>query len=178
MISRLGSVCLSLVLALGCAGGSPIEPKRIRVGDTAPEFMLSDIFSSENVNSAKIVHNHNATVVIIWSMACPSCREALADIRKVYEDYSRMTMAFLGINFDTENLQGVRAFLKGEGIEWPTLWDGRRRVVKKYKALDYTFSIFVVDRTGTVILAQYDHPPDLAEILAETLDQVLEQRLE
>jgi hypothetical protein len=145
MISRLGSVCLSLVLALGCAGGSPIEPKRIRVGDTAPEFMLSDIFSSENVNSAKIVHNHNATVVIIWSMACPSCREA---------------------------------FLKGEGIEWPTLWDGRRRVVKKYKALDYTFSIFVVDRTGTVILAQYDHPPDLAEILAETLDQVLEQRLE
>jgi len=174
MILKVGSVCLSLLLVLGCTGRSTVEPKRIKAGDTAPEFALSDMFSSEDIRSPKIVHNHSATVIIIWSMACPSCREALADIQKVYEDYSRMGVAFLGINFDTENLQGVRAFLKGEGIEFTALWDGGRRVTKTYKALGYTFSIFIVDRTGTVVLAQYDHPPDLAAILAQTLDQIIQ----
>ena len=178
MILRPGFICLCLLLVLGCAGGSSVESNRIEPGDTAPDFVLSDIFSSEDLNSSKTIHNHNATVITIWSMACPSCREALTDVQRVYEDYSPMTAAFLGINFDTENLQGVRAFLRGEGIAFTTLWDRGRRVTKSYKALDYTFSIFVVDRTGTIVLAQYDHPPDLAAILAETLDRILEQQLE
>jgi hypothetical protein len=46
-------------------------------------------------------------------------------------------------------------------------------VAREYRALDYTFSVFVVNREGRVIMAQYDHPPDLALILAETLDEVL-----
>ena len=144
MTSRLGAICTCLALILGCAGGSTVETQRIKVGDVAPKFVLSDINTSEEFNAGKIFHGTNATVVTIWSMACPTCRDAIADVKKVYESYSRQTFAFLGVNFDTENLQGVRAFVKGEGIEFPTLWDGGRRVTKKYKALDYTFSMSIL----------------------------------
>jgi hypothetical protein len=84
-----------------------------------------------------------------------------------------MSMAFVGINFDEENIQGVKAFLKGENIKFVNLWDPRARVTRVYRALDYTFSVFVADRAGKLVLVQYDHPPDLAAMLAKTLDSLM-----
>ena len=87
-------------------------------------------------------------------------------------------MPFVGIYSDRENTQGVRAFLKAEGIDFLTLWDSSARTARAYKAYDYTFSIFVVDRAGKVILVQYDHPPDLTVMLSQKLDEVLEFKTE
>jgi peroxiredoxin len=162
-----------LLVLFGCAKKSPVVADRISVGDRAPRFALFDIFGREQVTSAKVVYNNNATVIVIWSMACPSCREALMDVQKVYERYSPNAIAFLGVNFDVENIRGVKSFLRAEGIDFTTVWDKARRVTRDYKALDYTFSVFVVDRNGRIILAQYDHPPNLGTVLAETLDGVL-----
>jgi peroxiredoxin len=173
MFARLMMVCVCLGLVMGCAKSRSVQD-RIRAGDQAPAFQLSDIFGMEQVNSGKVFYNNNATVVVIWSMTCPDCREALADIQKVYAEYGPKAIAFVGINFDRENTQGVRAFLKAEGIDFTTLWDSAARIARAYKAYDYTFSFFVVNRNGEVILAQYDHPPDLVPMLAETLDQILE----
>jgi peroxiredoxin len=177
MALRLVAVLVAVAFTAGCAGsGAGIG--RIQKGETAPPFTLTDLESGAEINSFKTIQGHHATVITLWSMACPNCREALVDVQRVYEAYARKSVAFVGINFDLENIQGVRAFVKGEGIEFPTLWDKRRRVTRDFKALDYTFSIFVVDRTGTVVLAQYDHPPDLARILAKTLDDVLANLVE
>jgi peroxiredoxin len=175
MATKAVLICLCLALLLGCAGGTKVETKRIKVGDGAPKFSLADLLTNEEIDVGKLMHNTGATVVTLWGMACPSCREALVDVQKVHEQYSPMSVSFVGVNNDTENLQGVRAFIKGEGLTFPTLWDRGRRVTKKYRSLDYTFSIFVINRTGLVTLAQYDHPPDLAEILAKAIDRTLEE---
>jgi peroxiredoxin len=173
MVARLSAFLIVIALGAGCAGGGAgIE--RIEKGMMAPPFVLSDLLSGEDINSSKVIQSNHATVIAVWSMACPNCTEALIDVQRVYEEYRPKSVAFLGVNFDLEDVQGVRAFLKGEGIEFPNVWDARRRVTREFKALDYTFSVFVVDQTGTVILAQYDHPPDLGQILAKTLDGVLE----
>jgi hypothetical protein len=44
-------------------------------------------------------------------------------------------------------------------------------MTRDYKALDYTFSAFVLDREGTLVLAQYDHPPDLVDKLREAINK-------
>jgi peroxiredoxin len=175
MNSKVVAISVCLAIIVGCGGGGRVTADRIKVGDRAPSFALSDIFGMEQINSSKLVHNSNATVIVIWSMACPSCREALMDVQKVYENYGSKAMSFIGVNVDRENLQGVKAFLKAEGIDFTTVLDSSARVAREYRALDYTFSIFVVNREGEVILAQYDHPPDLAVILAKTLDEVLQK---
>ena len=174
MFARLIMVCVCLSLIIGCAKSPTALQDRIRVGDQAPSFQLSDIFGMEQVNSSKVFHNNHATVVVIWSMACPDCREALAEIQQVYEEYGNKAIAFIGINFDRENTQGVRAFLKAEGIDFTSLWDSTTRTARAYKAYDYTFSLFVVDRNGEVIRAQYDHPPGLPAMLTEALDETLQ----
>jgi peroxiredoxin len=171
MASRITTLLAIAVFITGCAGGGA-GIDRVSKGTVAPPFVLSDLDSGQVISSVKTIQNHHATVITLWSMSCPDCREALIDVQRVCEEYSPKSVAFLGINFDRENLQGVRAFTRGEGLTFPTLWDKRQRVVRDFRALDYTFSIFVVDRNGTVVLAQYDHPPDLRRILARTLDHM------
>jgi peroxiredoxin len=173
MSARFIVVCMCLSLIMGCARNPSVLQDRIRVGDQAPGFQLSDIFGMESVNSGKVFYYNNATVVVIWSIACPECREALAEVQSVYEKYGSKAIAFIGINFDRENTQGVRAFLKAEGIDFTTLWDSAARTARAYKAYDYTFSLFVVDRSGKVVLAQYDHPPELTAMLEQKLDEIL-----
>jgi len=171
-------VCVCALAAFSCSGGASGSGKtddRLQAGDKAPEFALTDIVTNEMYDFGKDIYTNKATVVTLWSMVCPSCRDALLEVQEAYDAYSAMGIVFLGVNFDVENLQGVRSFVKGEAIAFPTLWDKGRRVVKDYKAFDYTFSVFVVDKGGTILLAQYDHPPDLYDVLAKTLDQVIER---
>lgn len=175
MATRLAMLLLLVALVTGCAGsGGGGGGERIQKGMVVPQFALADIMTRENVSGTKTIQANNATVITVWSMACPDCREAMLAVQSVYEAYRPKTVAFLGVNFDIENVQGVRAFIKGEGIEFPVLWDQRRQVTRFFKALDYTFSVFVVDRTGVIVLAQYDHPPELGRLLSETLDDMLD----
>lgn len=161
------------IIALSCSQSGKSTAGRLSRGDKAPTFSLPTLDGNEEVVVAKHIYNADASILIFWSMACPSCREALVECQQVYDAFKHRALVAFGINYDTENVQGVRAFLKGEAITIPHLWDRGQRTTKEYKALDYTFSIFVTDRQGRIVLAQYDHPPDLAEVLTEALEKTL-----
>jgi peroxiredoxin len=173
ILKTVAVLALVPIVALTCSQSGKSSSDRLSRGDEAPRFSLPMLDGSREVVSAKEIHNAHATVLIFWSMACPSCREALLECQQVYDAFGHQAAVFYGINFDIENIQGVRAFIKGENITIPHLWDRGQRTTKEYKALDYTFSVFVIDREGKVVLAQYDHPPDLARVLTETLRKTL-----
>jgi hypothetical protein len=173
MTLRIAALVAVITIVTGCAGGG-LEGERIQKGMIAPVFVLSDISSDEDINSLKTIQSHHATVMAVWNSTCPSRAEALSDIRRVHGEYGPKSIAFLGINSDLENIRGVRMLIEEEGLEFPNLWDKGRRVTRDFKALDCCFSVFVVDRTGTVILAQYDYSSNLERKLTKTLDKVLE----
>lgn len=166
-------LALASIVGLSCSQTGKSSADRLSPGDEAPRFSLPTLDGSKEVVSAKETYYAHATVLIFWSMDCPSCREALLECQQVSDAFSAQAVIFYGINFDIENTQGVRAFIKGENITIPHLRDRGQRTTKEYKALDYTFSVFVIDRDGKIVLAQYDHPPDLAEALTEALDKTL-----
>ena len=164
---------LCLALAAGCAKSPTPGTQRLKAGDLAPTYSLPPLEGGDDIDLARVFQNNAATVVLIWSMQCPTCREALVACDEVFKTYDRMGIAFVGINFDTENLVGVRSFLRAEAVSFTNLWDPRTRAARGYTAKDYTFSAFVVDRDRNIALAQYDHPPDLAAILTRAIDQLL-----
>lgn len=169
-------IVATVCLLVGCSPRSVKAPARLSPGEKAPTFILTNMLTSEEVVAGKLFYENNATVLVFWSMACPVCREALIEIDEVYRAYRGKAIAFLAINFDTENLQGVRALVKGEKLEMPALLDRRATVTKSYKAYDYTFSLFVVDRQGKLVLVEYDHAPDLKVRLQNLLDQIISGR--
>lgn len=172
-LKTVAVILMISIAGLSCSQSGQTSAGRLKAGDEAPLFSLPMLEGSEEVVMAKIIYNAWATVLIFWSMSCPSCREALVECQQVYDEFGHLSTAFYGINYDTENTQGVRAFLKGEGVTIPHLWDRGQRTTMAYKALDYTFSVFVIDREGEIILAQYDHPPDLVDVLRDTLSKTL-----
>jgi len=172
-LRNVALIALVPLMALACSQAGKTPSDRLNPGDQVPLGSLPELDGNREVVLAKQVHDAYATVFIFWSMTCPSCREALLECQKVYEEYGRTSVVFYGINFDIENTQGVRAFLKGEGVTLPHLWDRGQRMTREYKALDYTFSAFVIDSDGVIVLAQYDHPPDLADILREAINKQL-----
>ena len=149
-LRTIGLLALIPIVALNCSQSGKTSEDRLNPGDSAPLFSLPTVDGNEEVVAAKVIYDAWATVLIFWSMTCPSCKDALLECQ-----------------------QGVWAFLKGEDVTIPHLWDRGQRTTKAYKAFDYTFSVFVIDREGTIILAQYDHPPDLVDILSETLAEAL-----
>ena len=170
---RLCLVCLCLALAAGCAKSPTAGTQRLKAGDLAPTYNLPTLDGDQDIDLARVFQSNAATVVIIWSMECPTCREALVQCDEVFKSFDRRGVDFLGINFDTENIVGVRSFLRTEAVSFTNLWDPRTRAARGYTAKDYTFSAFVVDRNRGIALAQYDHPPDLAAILTQAIDKLL-----
>lgn len=173
LLRTIAILGLISIIAMSCSQSGKSSEDRLNQGDKAPLFSLPTLDGNEEVVGAKVIYDAWATVLIFWSMDCPSCRDALLECQAIYDEFSGKSTAFFGINFDVENLQGVRAFLKGEGVTIPHYWDRGQRTTMAYKALDYTFSIFVLDREGTVVLAQYDHPPDLVEVVSEAIEETL-----
>jgi len=172
-LRTVGLLALIPIVALNCSQSGKTSEDRLNPGDKAPLFSLPTVDGNEEVVAAKVIYDAWATVLIFWSMTCPSCKDALLECQEVYDEFGHTSIAFFGINYDTENVQGVWAFLKGEDVTIPHLWDRGQRTTKAYRAFDYTFSVFVIGREGTIILAQYDHPPDLVDILSETLAEAL-----
>jgi len=168
---------LAVAVFAGCAHGPSTGPARLKVGERAPVFLLNDMRTDEQIDAARAFRDNTVTVVVIWSMACPTCREALLECERVYQKNNKQTVLFLGVNFDKENLNGIRAFLKSEGITFPIVWDPRARATRAYRALDYTFSAFVVDREGQLKLVQYDHPPNLELLLTQSIDRTIAEAL-
>ncbi|MFZ1947268.1 MAG: TlpA disulfide reductase family protein [bacterium] len=165
------------LVAATCARTPSSSDQRLEVGDIAPAYVLPTLAGDQDVNFGRWFQENTATVVIVWSMSCPTCREALVECERVHRLYADRAVRFVGVNYDSENLVGVRAFLKAEGVTFPNVWDARKRVARAYRALDYTFSIFVVDRDRTLTLVQYDHPPDLGAILVKTIDKMTAEEI-
>lgn len=172
-------LCLAcLAMLAGCAKGPAAGSARLKVGDVAPTFALPALMTNDELSMSRAFQANVATVVIIWSMKCRTCREAMAECERIYRQYTARTVTFFGVNFDVENINGVRAFLKAEDITFPNAWDPRSRAARGYRALDYTFSVFVVDRERQLKWVQYDHPPDLAALLARALDKTIAEAIE
>ncbi len=177
-IQGLALGLIALLIWLACSGAPKTLVYRLKPGDTAPTFALRLLDGDEMISAGSVFYNSNATVVIIWNMSCPTCRQALIECQKLYDEFSKKAISFIGINFDRENLHGVRAFLRSEGITFPNVWDGRGRIAKKYFAFDYSFSAFVVTRQGKITFVQYDHPPDFYELMRKAIETAFEKEIQ
>jgi len=142
------------------AAGPAASESGLKVSDRAPAFVLKSLDGENIWRSKKIFSGHPFTVLIFWDSYCLDCLKAVAACQKVYEQADSLGIELVSINFDDENLSDVRAFIKGEKIRFLVLSDRRKLVAKRYKAVEYDFSLFIVNCEGIIQHVCYDHPPE------------------
>jgi len=145
----------------------------LRVGTQAPSFALQSLNGKERVQSGKAFAAHPLTVLIFWDSYCPKCLRALVEYGRFAKEADTLGVGMLSVNFDHEHLTKVRAFVKGEKLPLPVLWDADKRAVGSYLALGHDISLFVVDSGGRVQAVHYGRPSEPLEDLRGEVRRVL-----
>ncbi len=110
-------------------------------------------------------------MLVFWASWCPSCREEVPKINKLYEKYRKQGMEFIGINVGyNDSVTKARAFVKKTGMAYPVIFDKRGKISRMF-AVQGVPTVFVTDRNGVVRFKNYGLPTmsdsDFRKLLAD-----------
>ena len=150
------------------------EETGLKVPAEAPSFVLETMEGEEVVVSHDFFHEQKLTVLLIWNSECPECLHALLETAAYAPRADSLGATILSINFDQDHMAEVRAFIEGEELPFPVLWDPNGEVAAAYQAEDYSLSIFLVDSTLNVRYLHYDSPEDVRELLEREIPKAMQ----
>lgn len=157
---------------LGGLLGAP-EEQGLRPGEAAPAFVLPFLDGERKMRSEEVFPAHDLTVLILWDSHCPHCLRTLVESGAFAARADSLGVGMLSINFDQEHMSAVRAFVKGEKLPFPVLWDADGKVARQYWIATYDFSLFLIDRKGIIRYVHYDRPDNIVRLLDAEGQKVL-----
>lgn len=138
----LFSLLLFPVIVAGC---SQTKIEEIQIGEQAADFSLSD--QTGRLHSLPM-YKGNVILVRFWADWCPSCKEEMPKIDKVYKKLKDRGLVVLGVNVK-QGEEAVALFVKNNRISFPTPMDKDAVVAKRYGVAGLP-TTFIVDRKGNV----------------------------
>ncbi len=141
--------------------------------DIAADFSLSTL-EGETLQ----LSDFKGKIIILnfWAMFCPSCRQELPELVKLYQEYQEQGLAVIAINLDGgKNIDKVKAFAESININFPVVI-GNRAVVKSYGGIKYIPASFIINREMKIVkeLVGYTAYDDFATQVEELLEQTPE----
>lgn len=110
------------------------------VGNTAPEFELPSVTTSEMISSDDL--KGRPVVVNFWASWCIPCREEAPLLERACRRYRDHGVIFLGVNIkDAES--DARAFIKEFGITYPNVRDVNQTLVRPFGVLGLPETFFL-----------------------------------
>jgi len=101
----------------------------ILAGDPAPHFAFPGL-------DGKMVSltDYKGKVVFlnIWATWCPSCREEMPSMEKLYQQLKGEDFEILAVSVDASGAKAVGPFMKEYGLSFPTLLDTGGAIQKRY----------------------------------------------
>src|SRR5205807_5634377 len=75
-----------------------------------------------------------ATLVDIWALWCPGCRETAPGLVELHEKYKDRGVAFVSIS--NMPREGVEAFVKHFGVTWPSAYEVPHETIARWGAFN------------------------------------------
>lgn len=188
---------LTLGLSLGASRGlgqssgeskgkAPETPEPVKVGETAPDFALTDTEGNEHRLSEYL--KEEKVVVLEWfNPDCPFVKKHHQKTRSMAESFdlaSEYEVVWLAINSGAPGKQGAGLERNQKAIEeykiaYPVLLDETGKVGKLYGAKT-TPHMFLIDKDGTVLYAgAIDDKPNTTDLgKTNYIKQAVEQCME
>lgn len=137
----------------------------------AYDFKLPYLIKDGGIQLSTVLPERQFTVLIFFNSKCDACLLTVEKLGRAPEEFSEMGFSarMIAVNNDTENLNRVRAFVKTADLMFPVLSDRTGRVALAYGCDDYSFSSFVIDKTGRILDTHYDKRDDMLDYLIQVL---------
>jgi peroxiredoxin len=124
---------------------SPQTP-RVTPGLPAPNIILPGL-------DGKMVdlRDYNGRVVFlnIWATWCPTCREEMPSMERLYQELKGKDFEILAVSIDASGANAVAPFMRKYGLSFPALLDPRATIRGLYGATGVPES-FIINREGIV----------------------------
>lgn len=154
----MGDITLKKYLATALAGGgaptiTPLprhHPVTEMIDTPFIDFNLSKVPEGESLRFSDHVKDGQYTLLVFWSPDCSHCKVELPVLNNYYKKH-RDSLDIIGIVKvrDDGIRQRTAAFIKANGIDWPTVDDTGFRIFKGYK-VHTTPTTIVVNPAGIV----------------------------
>jgi cytochrome c biogenesis protein CcmG/thiol:disulfide interchange protein DsbE len=155
--SALGVVglCLSLMVSVGCAGGSgsggttPDEGQPAAGGGAAKELQAEFVTGE----GPKTLADAKGKVVIVdfWATYCDPCRKSFPKYQELVDQFGG-DLAVIAVSVDEPgdvSAEKIKAFADETGVKFAVVWDKEHKTADAYKPSKMPTS-FVLDKEGNV----------------------------
>jgi peroxiredoxin len=128
------------------ATGSTPTTKTTTSRPAAPDFRLVDL-DGKPVQLSKL--RGKVVLVDFWATWCGPCRMEIPHLKKLHERYAAKGLVILGLSVDHQGVEGVREFVRRQGIPWTTLM-ADEDVLADYGVVHSIPTAFIIDRQGRI----------------------------
>ena len=147
------ALAMLIVAAGGCAGDDrsarPAAFRPLEVGDTVPAYVSATLAG----DTVRIAAGQPLTLVNIWATWCESCREEMADLQQLQQEFGPKGLRVLGVSVDNGDGTRVHRFAEGERLTFPIAHDPEGRIQRLYRAVGVP-ETYLVSRDGRLLWRQ------------------------
>ncbi|MFC0271542.1 thiol-disulfide oxidoreductase ResA [Metabacillus herbersteinensis] len=120
--------------------------ERVKVGSTAPDFVLTDLEGNKHQLSD---YRGKGVFLNFWGTWCKPCEKEMPYMQNQYDFYKTQGVEVLAVNIAESNV-AVKSFADKHNLTFPIPLDKDRQVLNAYgvKPLPTTF---LIDKEGKVV---------------------------
>jgi len=130
----------------GNGKSSDLDQTSIEVGSTAPPFTLNDAAENRSHSLSEALAS-GPLLLGIYKSSCAASKTAFPFLEKLHQAYPALRV--WGVAQDSPNV--TRSFTRRTGVSFPMLIDDNDYAVSRAYAIIATPSLFLIDRSGTII---------------------------
>ncbi|MCL6587475.1 MAG: thiol-disulfide oxidoreductase ResA [Anoxybacillus sp.] len=141
------AVLLLLLTAVGYTIYSNFftEKTEIKVGATAPDFVLTDLNGKKHRLSD---YRGKGVFLNFWGTWCKPCEREMPFINEQYKTYKKQGVEVLAVNVGEPKLS-VQKFVDRFGLTFPVVIDREDQVMNAYE-IDPLPTTFLIDKNGKI----------------------------
>jgi len=134
----------------------PSEKIGIRIGDSAPDFILYDT----NGNQIRLsdYKGKQAVIVDFFATWCPYCNNEMPRLNKIVDSYGGK-IQIIAIDDDKENVATIKSFGDKYNFLFPLLVDPDHKVTEMYQITGHPYT-FYINKEGVIIDKKYGSSED------------------
>ena len=125
---------------------APVRPTRLHPGSPAPTFSLPAL-DGRKVN----LKDYRGKVVFlnIWATWCPTCREEMPSMEKLYRAMKGEPFEILAVSVDKAGAKTVAPFMEAHKLSFPALLDPEGTIARPYGVTGVPES-FIINKEGII----------------------------
>lgn len=140
-------IALSLALSTSCTSKDHDAAFRpLAVGEAVRAYAVATLAG----DTVRLGGSGRVTVLNVWATWCTSCREEMADLNALHDEFASRGVRVVAVSVDADDGSRVRRFVEEERLTFTVAHDPERRVEQVYQVVGVPETL-VIGKDGRLV---------------------------